>query len=54
MLLNPECQIKAQEEIDGVVGTDRLPDFTDRESLPYLECLLQETQRYACLSFMEE
>ncbi|KAG6812184.1 hypothetical protein H0H92_003989 [Tricholoma furcatifolium] len=46
MLLYPEYQIKAQEEIDRVIGPGRLPEFSDRESLPYVECLLQETQRW--------
>ena len=45
MVLNPEVQRKAQEEIDRVVGTDRLPQFTDRENLPYLECVVQEVLR---------
>ncbi|KAG6888160.1 hypothetical protein C0995_010171 [Termitomyces sp. Mi166 len=45
MLLYPECQIKAQEEIDRVIGSSRLPEFSDRESLPYVESVLQETQR---------
>ncbi|KAJ3562159.1 hypothetical protein NP233_g9752 [Leucocoprinus birnbaumii] len=46
LLLHPECQIKAQEEIDRVIGPDRLPEFSDRDSLPYIECLLQETHRW--------
>ncbi|KAF9458994.1 cytochrome P450 [Collybia nuda] len=46
MALHPECQKKAQEEIDKVVGAHRLPDFSDRLSLPYLECILQETLRW--------
>ncbi|KAG6907104.1 hypothetical protein DXG01_010517 [Tephrocybe rancida] len=45
LLLHPECQIKAQEEIDRVIG-GRLPEFSDRDSLPYVECLLQEMQRW--------
>ncbi|KAG6864443.1 hypothetical protein C0991_009501, partial [Blastosporella zonata] len=47
LLLHPEFQIKAQEEIDRVIGQGRLPEFSDRDSLPYVECLLQETHRYA-------
>lgn len=39
MLLWPDAQRKAQEEIDRVVGSDRLPDFSDREHLPYTEAL---------------
>nr|BAL05150.1 cytochrome P450 [Phanerodontia chrysosporium] len=46
MLLNPEAQRKAQEEIDKVVGHGRLPDFTDRDSLPYVECVVKETMRW--------
>ncbi|GLB43241.1 putative cytochrome p450 [Lyophyllum shimeji] len=46
MVLHPECQQKAQDEIDAVVGYDRLPEFHDRENLAYLECLLQETLRW--------
>ena len=45
MTLFPESQRKAQEEIDTVIGSDRLPEFTDRNALPYLECLVQEVLR---------
>lgn len=37
---------KVQTEIDGVVGRDRLPDFGDMESLPYLRAVISETMRY--------
>ena len=46
MTLHPEVYKKAQDEMDRVVGDGRLPDFDDRESLPYLECILKETYRY--------
>ncbi|KAF9456731.1 cytochrome P450, partial [Collybia nuda] len=46
MVLYPECQAKAHQEIDAVIGTKRLPDFEDRGSLPYVECLIQETLRW--------
>lgn len=45
MTLNPEAQRKAQEEIDRVVGPDRIPDFSDREHLPYVEALMKECMR---------
>jgi hypothetical protein len=45
MILYPECQRKAQEEIDKVIGIGRLPEFDDRESLPYVEWLMQEVLR---------
>ncbi|KIM59169.1 hypothetical protein SCLCIDRAFT_1217951 [Scleroderma citrinum Foug A] len=46
MILYPEVQAKAQEEIDRVVGHDRLPDFCDRDDLPYVEAILMETLRW--------
>ncbi|KAJ6558816.1 cytochrome P450 [Mycena vulgaris] len=44
VVLNPECQIRAQKEIDSVVGTSRFPTFEDRAKLPFVECILQETR----------
>ena len=49
MVLHPEIQKKAQAEIDAVVGHDRLPDFNDRPSLPYIDRIVQETLRYVHL-----
>lgn len=46
MVLHPEVSQKARAELDRVIGTDRLPDFTDRPSLPYLECVIREVFRY--------
>ena len=48
----PEVQKKAQAEIDAIVGSDRLPTLSDRQSLPYMEALLKEVYRWnpvACL-----
>lgn len=46
MLLYPDAQKRAQAEIDTVVGKNRLPDFGDRNSLPYFECVLSEVLRW--------
>ncbi|KAG6823892.1 hypothetical protein H0H92_008697, partial [Tricholoma furcatifolium] len=46
MVLHPEYQRRAQQEIDAIVGTNRLPDFSDRESLPHVEGILQESYRW--------
>ncbi|KAJ6559765.1 cytochrome P450 [Mycena capillaripes] len=46
MILHPEYQVKAQKEIDSVVGDQRLPDFEDRGNLPLVECILQESLRW--------
>ncbi|PPQ73041.1 hypothetical protein CVT26_014659 [Gymnopilus dilepis] len=47
MAINPEIQKKAQDEIDRVVGTGRLPNFDDRPALPYVEALYREVLRLA-------
>ncbi|KAI6039896.1 cytochrome P450 [Pisolithus marmoratus] len=52
MVLYPEVQTKAQEEIDRVVGTDRLPNFDDRPNLPYVEAVFLETLRWHPVSPM--
>ncbi|KAH7925365.1 cytochrome P450 [Leucogyrophana mollusca] len=46
MVLNPQIQQRAQEEIDAIVGTDRLPTFDDRDSLPFVEAVIRETLRW--------
>ncbi|KAJ6570526.1 cytochrome P450, partial [Mycena vulgaris] len=46
MVLHPECMKKAQEEIDSIVGLNRLPEYNDRPYLPYLEAVMQETLRW--------
>ena len=47
MALHPEILAKAQEEVARVVGDSRLPDFDDRPSLPYIDCIQRELFRYA-------
>ncbi|KAJ6477642.1 putative monooxygenase [Mycena sanguinolenta] len=46
MILNPSVQRKAQEEIDTVIGPDRLPIIQDRASLPYVRGLITEVFRW--------
>ena len=46
MTLFPEVQKRAKEEIDAVVGSDRLPSFADRPKLPYVEALVKEVFRW--------
>jgi len=46
MTLFPEAQKKAQAEIDVVIGNDRLPSFSDRTQLPYVEALAMEVLRW--------
>ncbi|KAF9446806.1 cytochrome P450 [Macrolepiota fuliginosa MF-IS2] len=46
MVLHPECQEKAQEELDNLLLGSRLPELGDRSALPYIECIVQETYRW--------
>ncbi|KDN34232.1 hypothetical protein RSAG8_12675, partial [Rhizoctonia solani AG-8 WAC10335] len=46
MVLHPEVQAKAQAEIDSILGGTRLPEMTDRESLPYVCCIVKEVLRW--------
>lgn len=46
MAIHPEIQRKAQEEIDRVVGQDRLPSPSDRPNLPYVEAIVKELLRW--------
>jgi len=46
MTLFPDVQLRAQEEIDRVIGTDRLPVSSDKPNLPYIEAVFKETHRW--------
>ncbi|KAJ2932196.1 hypothetical protein H1R20_g4887, partial [Candolleomyces eurysporus] len=43
---NPEVQIKAQAEIDTVIGSGRLPIISDRPFLPYVDAIVKEIGRW--------
>ncbi|KAH7923138.1 cytochrome P450 [Leucogyrophana mollusca] len=46
MVLHPHVQERAHAEIEAVVGLDRLPDWDDRPSLPYIDAIIRETLRW--------
>ncbi|KAF5368854.1 hypothetical protein D9758_002851 [Tetrapyrgos nigripes] len=46
MILFPEVQQRAQEELDRVVGRSRLPSFADLKHLPYIVAIINELQRW--------
>lgn len=46
MALHPDKLRKAQTELDGVVGIDRMPRISDKSSLPYVNALIKETMRW--------
>jgi len=45
MVLYPQVQNKAQEELDRVVG-NRLPEFSDRQNLQYINAMVKESLRW--------
>jgi len=46
MVMHPNAVRKAHEEIDAVVGKDRLPEFSDKQSLPYICAIVKELVRW--------
>ncbi|KZT12900.1 p450-domain-containing protein [Laetiporus sulphureus 93-53] len=46
MICYPDVQRKAQEEIDTVIGGERLPELADRERLPYVNAVCLEVLRW--------
>ena len=48
MALHPYVVRKAQEELDRIVGNERLPELSDWENLPYVSALLKELLRWTC------
>ncbi|THU95916.1 cytochrome P450 [Dendrothele bispora CBS 962.96] len=46
MILFPDVQTRAQDELDKVVGRSRLPSFSDAKQLPYIQALVKEVLRW--------
>lgn len=46
MVQNPDIQRKAQAAVDEVIGRDRLPDFSDRDSIPFVDAIVKEALRW--------
>lgn len=45
LILNTNCQDKIQQEIDRVIGRDRLPQLEDLAQMPYTEATIYEVLR---------
>ncbi|KAL9961429.1 hypothetical protein ACROYT_G030367 [Oculina patagonica] len=45
LIHNPVVQQKLHQELDQVIGPDRLPELEDKKNLPYLEATITETLR---------
>lgn len=48
----PEPMIKAQEELDRVVGRQRSPDWDDMDNLPYVTALFKEVLRWRSVAII--
>ncbi|BGP58554.1 hypothetical protein JCM8202_001218 [Rhodotorula sphaerocarpa] len=46
MVTHPEVQKKAQEELDRVVGRNRMPNFADQPDLVYITAIVREMMRW--------
>ncbi|KAK0494628.1 cytochrome P450 [Armillaria luteobubalina] len=46
MTIYTDVQKRAHEEIDAVVGRDRLPTFSDVDRLPFIQAIIRETLRW--------
>ncbi|XP_059087981.1 cytochrome P450 2C15-like [Tigriopus californicus] len=45
LIRNPDIQSNIQQELDDVIGTDRMISLLDRTKLPYLDATILEIQR---------
>jgi cytochrome P450 len=42
----PDVQRRAQEEVDRVIGAERLPGLADRDKLEYIDAVVKEVHRW--------
>jgi hypothetical protein len=49
MLLNPEVQAIAQEEIDRICYNNQIPTFEEADSLPYVTAMVLEVLRWTAI-----
>ena len=49
LVRNPKVQQRIHQELDDVIGRERLPDLGDKPNLPYLDATIMEVLRYSSL-----
>ncbi|ETW80201.1 cytochrome P450 monooxygenase 84 [Heterobasidion irregulare TC 32-1] len=47
LVMFPDVQERAHAEIDRVIGSDRLPEFSDEGHMPYIAAIVKEVLRWA-------
>ncbi|XP_038060380.1 cytochrome P450 2J6-like [Patiria miniata] len=50
MVAYTEIQKRVQDELENIVGRDRLPQLSDKPKLPYTQAVLSEIQRVGCIA----
>lgn len=50
MMAHPEVQTLIQQELDSVIGRNRMPTLADRINLPYTEATIQEILRFGTIA----
>jgi hypothetical protein len=50
MAMYPEVQKKAQSQLDRVLVDGRLPELSDRPSLPWVDAIIKETLRWSSMT----
>jgi len=50
LINNPDIQKKLHEEIDRVVGPDRVPTYEDRDNMPYFWAFVKEVFRWCIVA----
>ncbi|KAI0085085.1 cytochrome P450 [Irpex rosettiformis] len=46
MAMSPDIQQRARQELDSVVGPERLPTYDDQDRLPYVQAIFMECLRW--------
>lgn len=52
--MHPDVQLKAQKEVDSVVGPDRLPEFSDMSNLTFISAIVKEVFRFVYSPLLSE
>lgn len=50
MACYPETQAKCQAQIDAAIGSDRTPEWSDYDNIPYVAQIQKETVRWRCVT----
>ncbi|XP_072035591.1 cytochrome P450 2U1-like [Amphiura filiformis] len=52
LIANPDIQLRVQNEIDHVVGRNRLPRLADKSQMPYTQATIHDVQRISSVPIM--